>query len=121
MSEVTQEMIDKRVNVGLQNLWHPVLPSWGVGNDPVGIIRLSENIALWRDNNGSVHAIEDRCPHRGASLADGKILDSSIQCKFHLWEFDVKTACAVANPNIKVRTFYVEVENGDIFIEIEGK
>ena len=45
-SEVTQEMIDKRLNVGLQNMWHPVLPSWGVNSDPVGITRLSENIAL---------------------------------------------------------------------------
>lgn len=91
---------------------------------PVGrakFVMLDDTPIVLFNFKGKIHALDNRCPHRGASLADGKILDSSIQCKFHLWEFDVKTACAVANPDIKVRTFYVEVENGDIFIEIEGK
>lgn len=66
--------------------------------------------------NGEVHAWDNRCPHRGASLADGHISDSIIQCKFHLWEFDVKTACAVANSELKVKTFPVTVENGNVYI-----
>ncbi len=66
---------------------------------------------------GEVHAWDNRCPHRGASLADGNISDSIIQCKFHLWEFDVETACAVANPELKVKTFSVTVEEGEIFID----
>ena len=83
MSKITQEMINKRVNVGLQNLWHPVLPSWGVGNDPVGIARLSEKIALWRDSDGAVHAIEDRCPHRGARVSLGWNLGERLACWYH--------------------------------------
>jgi phenylpropionate dioxygenase-like ring-hydroxylating dioxygenase large terminal subunit len=83
MSEVTQEMINKRVNFGLLNLWHPVLPSWGVSNDPVGISRLSENIALWRDDQGLVHAVEDRCPHRGARLSLGWNLGDRLACWYH--------------------------------------
>ena len=88
MSAVTQEMINQRVNVGLQNLWHPVLPSWGVTSDPVGITRLSENIALWRDNDGNVHAIEDRCPHRGARVSLGWNLGDRIACWYHGIEID---------------------------------
>jgi len=82
-NEVTQEMIAERVNKGLKNIWHPVLPSWGVNNDPVGITRLSENIALWRDSVGKVHAIEDRCPHRGARLSLGWNLDDRLACWYH--------------------------------------
>ena len=88
MSAVTQEMINQRVNVGLKNLWHPVLPSWGVTSDPVGITRLSENIALWRDNDGNVHAIEDRCPHRGARVSLGWNLGDRIACWYHGIEID---------------------------------
>ena len=66
--------------------------------------------------NGKIYAWDNRCPHRGASLADGNISDSVIQCKFHLWEFDVKSACAIANPDLKVKTFVVSVENGEVFI-----
>ncbi|MEA1882036.1 MAG: Rieske 2Fe-2S domain-containing protein [Candidatus Marinimicrobia bacterium] len=66
---------------------------------------------------GKIHAWDNRCPHRGASLADGNISEKSIQCKNHLWEFDVETACAVANSELKVKTFTVEIKNGSVFID----
>tara|TARA_B100001123_G_scaffold435808_1_gene565006 strand:+ start:674 stop:970 length:297 start_codon:yes stop_codon:yes gene_type:complete len=74
-------------------------------------------IALFKIK-GEVHAWDNRCPHRGASLADGNISNSVIQCKFHLWEFDIKSACAVANSDLKVKTFTVVAENGDVFIDV---
>ncbi|MBC8346901.1 MAG: Rieske 2Fe-2S domain-containing protein [Candidatus Marinimicrobia bacterium] len=66
---------------------------------------------------GKIHAWDNRCPHRGASLADGNISDQIIQCKFHLWEFHVEKACAIANPKIKVKSFSVEIQEGDIYID----
>ena len=42
-------------------------------------------IALFKIN-GKIHAWDNRCPHRGASLSDGYISDTTIQCKYHLWE-----------------------------------
>ena len=65
---------------------------------------------------GKIHAWDNRCPHRGASLADGNISESIIQCKFHLWEFDVETGCAVANSDLRVKTFPVKVKNDEVFI-----
>ena len=59
---------------------------------------------------GKIHAWDNRCPHRGASLADGNISESIIQCKFHLWEFDVETGCALANSDLRVKTFPVKVK-----------
>ena len=66
---------------------------------------------------GKIHAWDNRCPHRGGSLADGNISNKIIQCKFHLWEFDVETACSVANPKIKVKLFSVEIKDGNILID----
>jgi len=73
-------------------------------------------IALFKIKD-EVHAWDNRCPHRGASLADGDITNSVIQCKYHLWEFDIKSACAVANSDLKVKTFTVVIEDGDVFID----
>ncbi len=73
-------------------------------------------IALFKIK-GEVHAWDNRCPHRGASLADGNISESVIQCKYHLWEFDIKSACAVANSDLKVKAFEVVIEDGDVFID----
>ncbi len=67
---------------------------------------------------GKLFAWDNRCPHRGASLGDGYITDRTIQCKYHLWEFDIEKECAVANRSINVKTFPVVVNNGEIFINI---
>jgi len=83
LNEVTQDQVNDRLNKGLLNTWHPVLPSWGVHSDPIGITRLSENIVLWRDNDGQVHALEDRCPHRGARLSLGWNLGDRMACWYH--------------------------------------
>ena len=66
--------------------------------------------------NGKIFAWDNRCPHRGASLSDGNISDSVIQCEFHLWEFDVNKACSIANSSIKIKTYPIEIKNGDILI-----
>jgi nitrite reductase/ring-hydroxylating ferredoxin subunit len=88
---------------------------------PVGgtkLVFMNDTPIVLLNIKGKIQAWDNRCPHRGASLADGNILESTIQCKFHLWEFDIELACAVANSDIKVKTFYLKVEDGDIFIQI---
>lgn len=80
--QVDQE-VEALVNRGLRNVWHPVLPSWGVRNTPVGITRLGDNLVLWRDADGQVHALEDRCPHRGARLSLGRNFGDRIGCCYH--------------------------------------
>ena len=77
-----------RVQRGLLNLWHPVLPSYMVTDTPTGITRLSEDIALWRDASGQVRAVEDRCPHRGARLSLGWNLGDKVACWYHGVEVD---------------------------------
>ena len=75
--------VDKLVNLGVRNRWYPVAPSWMVGRKPVGLTRLGERIALWRDEAGQVHALEDRCPHRGARLSLGWNLNDRLACWYH--------------------------------------
>lgn len=67
---------------------------------------------------GNIFAWDNRCPHRGASLGDGHITDTTVQCKFHLWEFDIEKKCAVANEAIKIKSFPVEIIEGEIFVKI---
>jgi len=77
-----------------------------VGDTPVALFNIK----------GKIHAWDNRCPHRGASLADGNITENVIQCKFHLWKFDVNKACAVANPDIKVKSYSVEMRGDGIYL-----
>ncbi|MDB5533277.1 MAG: 3-phenylpropionate dioxygenase [Hyphomicrobiales bacterium] len=79
---------ETRVNLGLLQLWYPVLAAWQLGSRPRGIQRLGERIVVWRDRQGAVHALEDRCPHRGARLSLGCAKDDRIACWYHGVEVD---------------------------------
>lgn len=79
----TKQEAERILNTGLRDLWHPVAPSWQLNNAPIGITRLGERIVLWRDAEGKVQALEDRCPHRGARLSLGWNLGDRLACWYH--------------------------------------
>lgn len=115
--------VEKRLNMGLKNLWYPILPSWKVKDSPVGITRLGEHIAVWRDEDGQVHAIEDRCPHRGARMSMGWNKGSKLACWYHGVELDgegkvVDVPAVDKCPMVgkkKVHSYPVKELNGAIF------
>ncbi len=49
---------------------------------------LGKELALYRDEDGEVHAMDAYCPHMGAHLAEGRVEGSGIRCFFHHWKFD---------------------------------
>ncbi|MSQ72537.1 MAG: aromatic ring-hydroxylating dioxygenase subunit alpha [Betaproteobacteria bacterium] len=122
--KIHPDRIRAKVQSGLHNVWHPVLPSWRVHGAPVGITRLGENISLWRDKEGVVRAIEDRCPHRGARLSFGWNLGDRIACWYHGIELDgsgtVKNVPAVHGCPLEgtkcVRSYPVKELQGAIFL-----
>lgn len=126
MAEVslTQDQINERVDTGLKNMWHPVLPSWGLNDAPLGLTRLAQNIVLWRDKDGLAHAIEDRCPHRGARLSLGWNLGDRLACWYHGVQVGkdgrVKLVPAVDDCSMaeerEVRSFPVTECNDAIFV-----
>jgi phenylpropionate dioxygenase-like ring-hydroxylating dioxygenase large terminal subunit len=47
----------------------------------------------WRDAAGRPVVMPRYCPHMGASLALGRVVDGCLQCPFHHWRFDTSGAC----------------------------
>ncbi|HYR28426.1 MAG TPA: Rieske 2Fe-2S domain-containing protein [Thermoanaerobaculia bacterium] len=41
------------------------------------------NLAVFRDANGALHAVDRACPHLGADLTKGTVTGSGVQCVFH--------------------------------------
>lgn len=67
---------------------------------------------------GSYFAINDLCPHMGASLAEGYVEDGAVTCPWHAWRFCVKDGTWLDNPRaaVKTETYPVRVEGGDILV-----
>jgi phenylpropionate dioxygenase-like ring-hydroxylating dioxygenase large terminal subunit len=74
---------------GFARVWTPVIRSARVRERPVRVELAGERLALFRDREGGLGALVDRCPHRGVSLSLGKVTrEGCLACPFHGWEFD---------------------------------
>ena len=50
-------------------------------------------LAVFRDGDGRVGAMVDRCPHRNVPLSLGRLRDGLLECAYHGWRFDGTGAC----------------------------
>ncbi len=70
-------------------------------------------IALARDEDGGVHAIEDRCSHDDIALSDGDVDGCTLECWKHGSQFDLRTGRPLQLPAVlPVRVFPVRIEEG---------
>ena len=75
-----------------------------------------ERIALFL-NQGQFYAIEDMCPHMGASLARGYVEDGAVACPLHYWRFRLADGAWADNPTLKIASYPVRIEGDRIQIE----
>lgn len=77
----------------VRNTWYPATWSRDVTDKPVQRRILGELVALYRGEDGSIHALEDACPHRLAPLSMGRIRGSALECGYHGLTFDGRGRC----------------------------
>ena len=66
------------------------------------------------NENGQYQAIDDLCPHMGASLAEGHLEDGIVICPWHAWRFKTCDGTWCDNPTIKTDSFPVRVVGDEI-------
>lgn len=78
-----------------------------------------ENVALV-NLAGTVHAVNDICPHVGAPLSQGwvEVADKQIVCPMHSWEFNLCDGRGTTVEGSSVECYRVKVENGDVYVEV---
>jgi len=72
--------------------WLPVCVSTQIArpdSDPLRVSLLGERVVAFRDSQGKVGVLDELCPHRGASLALGRVEECGIRCLYHGWKFGV--------------------------------
>ena len=92
-----------------------------VGEIPAGEGRAftvrSRRIAVFHAPEG-YFAIDDTCPHMGASLAEGYLEDSGVMCPWHAWKFCVKDGTWLDQPksNIRAESYELRLRGDEIQI-----
>jgi phenylpropionate dioxygenase-like ring-hydroxylating dioxygenase large terminal subunit len=77
----------------LRDRWYPILETAVLGKKSIGIKRFGLDLVLWRDLEGVARLLPATCPHRGASLAGGRVIEGQIECPWHGFRFDGGGQC----------------------------
>lgn len=93
--------------------------------------------------NGQFHALRNLCAHKSGPLCTGRVQGrivadappsgrplavedydveregEIIRCPWHLWEFEVATGRCLVDPKMRVKTYPVSIEDGDVVVYAE--
>ena len=72
-------------------------------------------------SEGQYFAIDDFCPHQGASLAEGFVEGCAVTCPWHFWRFSIKDGSWLDNPKIAVDKFSVRVVGQNIQVQVPAE
>lgn len=88
----------------IRNAWYVAATPNEIDDKPLGRMICGERIVFYRPEPGRVAALEDFCPHRGAPLSLGRVVEGKLVCGYHGLEMgcDGKT---IAMPGQRVRGF----------------
>lgn len=76
-----------------------------------------KTLALFREGE-AVRAIDDACPHEGASLSEGDFKDGVVSCPWHAWTFNTCTGCSLDPAGHKVAPYETRVEDGQVLVRL---
>ena len=80
----------------LINNWYVACASSDVAADkPTRVQMLGCHFVLFRDAAGAVSCLADTCPHRGAALGDGELVEHTVACPYHGWRFGADGRCTL--------------------------
>lgn len=78
----------------------------------------NQRIVLGKTEDGYV-AFDDRCTHKGGSLAGGMMMCGTVQCPWHGSQFDCKTGNVKSGPaKAKIKTYTIDERDGKVYIKV---
>ncbi len=94
----------------MREYWVPALMSAELVADgtPLRLRLLGENLIAFRTGSGKVGVLDQRCPHRCASLFYGRNEHDGLRCVYHGWKFDADGRC-LEQPNVDPPPTRIEV------------
>jgi nitrite reductase/ring-hydroxylating ferredoxin subunit len=68
-------------------------------------------------SRNSVSAFHDRCPHAQWPLSDGEMVEGTLVCPGHGWQFNATTGQCLTSPAYQLKPLSVVMYNDTIHIE----
>ena len=80
------------------------------GNRTIAVFRIGDQ----------VYAVHNRCPHKGASLCDGRVdpEQRQVNCPWHNWPWQLDSGAFAVDPRERIRTYDVQVVDDTVILRI---
>ena len=75
------------------------------------------DVAVFRNAEGAVFALLDRCPHKGGPLSQGIVFGNRVACPLHNWTIGLDSGCAQAPDEGCTPRFAVLVTDGLVHLD----
>ena len=76
------------------------------------------NIAVFRNAEDEVFALQDECPHKKGPLSQGIVHGRKVACPLHNWNIQLEDGCAVAPDQGCTKSYVVKVQDGEVFLQL---
>jgi nitrite reductase/ring-hydroxylating ferredoxin subunit len=102
-----------------------------------GDVRMVEidghRIGLYRVGD-ELHALADRCPHRGAPICAGRVVTpievrdgalelgdraSVLRCPWHKWEFAIASGRCLVDERMQLRRYAVKIDGDEVVVSLD--
>lgn len=101
-----QKITDSEEEFKAMFLYHPIQT----------ITLFGTKVCLVKGSNG-IYAVNDKCPHNGASLSLGECNDrNEIVCPLHRYPYNLETGKATAGMAISVQTYPIVIQDNGVFV-----
>jgi len=101
--------------------WFPVIDSEDLEPGSIKAAHFfDKELVLWRDESGEPHVMGAFCPHMGAHVAHGGMVEGdAIRCPFHGWRFAGDGRCRAIPysqriPRVSLRNYPTVDRNGQV-------
>jgi nitrite reductase (NADH) small subunit/3-phenylpropionate/trans-cinnamate dioxygenase ferredoxin subunit len=92
-----------------------------IGELPEGetkVVKVHDRLIALFHHGGQYFALDDVCPHMGASLASGYVENGIVTCPWHAWRFRLSDGAWADSPRVKTGCYPVRIVENEIQIEI---
>lgn len=112
----------------LRGHWYIACRAEQIVKGPVARTVLGEALVVFRDEEGRIGVLADRCPHRNLALSRGKVTEDGLRCAYHGWAWaadgkctKIPAACGGDCSAIRVKSYLAEEKQGFVWVWMGGE
>jgi nitrite reductase (NADH) small subunit len=89
-----------------------------VGEGEAKAVEVNNKLVAVFCDQGQFYAIDDVCPHMGASLSGGYVEAGVVTCPWHAWRFRLSDGAWADYPKVKIGSYPVRVVNDEVQVHV---